>query len=247
MQCRIPVDAVSVHDARQTCLLVGNNRNDDLAEPICFRLKKLGGIQNRGANLVAFELIHLGFDGGHDIAVGDFVELFEKRGVRKNDFSELLALYAAEKIWDVLTQYPESFSFEHREQLLYASCAAGAAISITGTGFPHPLGYSLTMLDGIPHGKACAVFAGAYLDYNEKTEKGRERIAVLYERLNVKPKVMREFLASLAGVELSFTEEEIAHRVELIKGAKNYTNSPYILSVDEMYDIYRTLFLKRKR
>jgi hypothetical protein len=58
---------------------------------------------------------------------------------------------------------------------------------------------------------------------------------------------MREFLASLAGVELSFTEEEIAHRVELIKGAKNYTNSPYVLSVDEMYDIYRTLFLKKKR
>ena len=166
---------------------------------------------------------------------------------KSTDFSELLALYAAERIWDVLTQYPETFSYEHREKLLYASCAAGAAISITGTGFPHPLGYSLTMLDGIPHGKACAVFAGAYFDYNERTEKGRERIAVLYERLDVKPRVMREFLASLADVELSFTEEEIAHRVELIKGAKNYVNSPYVLSVDEMYDIYRSLFLKKRR
>ena len=157
----------------------------------------------------------------------------------------MLALYAAEKIWDVLTQYPESFSFEHRAQLLYASCAAGAAISITGTGFPHPLGYSLTMLDGIPHGKACAVFARAYLDYNERTEKGKERLATVYERLGVKPKVMREFLASLADVDLSLTEEEIAHRVELIKGAKNYVNSPYVLSVDEMYEIYRGLFLKK--
>ena len=62
---------------------------------------------------------------------------------KTTDVSEMMSLYAAEKIWDVLTEYPENYSYEQREKLLYASCAAGIAISITGTGFPHPLGYSL--------------------------------------------------------------------------------------------------------
>ncbi len=164
---------------------------------------------------------------------------------KSTDFSELLALYAAEKIWDVLTEFPENFSYEQREKLIYASSAAGIAIGITGTGFPHPLGYSITMLDGIPHGRACAVFAADYLEYNERTEKGKERIETVYKRLGVKPKVMKEFLSALADVELSFTEDEIKYRVDLIKGAKNYVNSPYVLTEEEMLEIYRKKFLKK--
>lgn len=165
---------------------------------------------------------------------------------KTTDFSEMMALYAAKNIWDVLTEYPESYSYEQREKLLYASCAAGIAISVTGTGFPHPLGYSLTMLDGIPHGRACAVFAADYIDYNSKTEKGAERLALLYDTLSVKPKVLKEYLTALASVDLSFTKEEIVRRVDLICGAKNYVNSPYVLTYDEMIAIYERLFLKKK-
>jgi len=164
---------------------------------------------------------------------------------KSTDFSEMMALYAAEKIWDVLTEYPENYSYEQREKLLYASCAAGIAISVTGTGFPHPLGYSLTMLDGISHGRACAVFAADYIDFNEKTEAGAARLATLYEKLAVKPKVLKEYLTALAGVELSFTKDEIVRRVDLIKGAKNYQNSPYVLTYDEMIAIYEKHFLAK--
>lgn len=163
---------------------------------------------------------------------------------KTTDISEMMSLYAAEKIWDVLTEYPESYSFEQREKLLYASCAAGIAISITGTGFPHPLGYSLTMLDGISHGRACAVFASDYIDLNSKTEKGEMMLSRLNNRLSVKPKVLKEYLTALAGVELSFSEEEIVRRVDLVCKAKNYTNSPYVLTYDEMLEIYRKHFLK---
>lgn len=164
---------------------------------------------------------------------------------KSTDFSEMMALYAAKKIWDVLTEYPESYSYEQREKLLYASCAAGIAISVTGTGFPHPLGYSLTMLDGISHGRACAVFASAYVDYNSKTEEGERKLSVLYDALSVKPKVLKEYLTALAGVDLSFTKEEIVRRVDLVCGAKNYTNSPYVISYDEMISIYEGLFLRK--
>ncbi len=163
---------------------------------------------------------------------------------KSNVFSEAAALFAGKEIWDVLSQYPDTFTDEMRESLLYAATAAGIAISITGTGFPHPLGYSLTMLDGVSHGAACAIFEGDFIEYNERSEIGKERLARFYDHLGVKPKVLREYLPALSGVSLTFTEDEIRERVELIKGAKNYGNSPYVLSEDEMYDIYRKHFKK---
>ena len=122
--------------------------------------------------------------------------------------------------------------------------AAGIAISITGTGFPHPLGYSITMLDGVPHGAACALFDGDYLEVNERTDVGREKLSRFYAALGVEGKVLKEALPRLSGVKLSFTEEEIDRRVKLISGAKNYVNSPYVLSVEEMYELYRKHFAK---
>lgn len=160
-------------------------------------------------------------------------------------FSEQAALFAAKELWDVLSQAPASFTPEMREQLIAAATAAGMAISVTGTGFPHPMGYSITLLDGIPHGKACAVFAGDYIEYNEKTEAGKARIAAFAAHIGTTPKLMKALLPGLANVDLSFTEEEIDRRVKLICGAGNYTNSPYVLSMDEMYEIYRNHFLKK--
>lgn len=161
--------------------------------------------------------------------------------------SESAALFAAERIWDVLSQYPDTFTPDMRDALSVASTAAGVAISVTGTGFPHPLGYSITLLDGIPHGRACAAFAEDYITYNEKTPVGKERIARFAAAIGTTPKVMKTYLPALAEVELSFTDEEIEHRVSLIENAKNYANSPYVLSKTEIRDIYKRLFAKKRR
>ena len=67
----------------------------------------------------------------------------------------------------------------------------------------------------------------------------------LYERLSVKPKVLKEYLTALASVELSFTKDEIVRRVDLIRGAKNYSNSPYVLCYEEMLSIYEKHFLRK--
>ena len=150
-------------------------------------------------------------------------------------------------IWDVLTSYPENFSCEMRETLLYASCAAGIAISITGTGFPHPLGYSLTLLDGVPHGAACAIFDGDYIEYNERSEVGKAKMQDIYSALNTTSKIMKEYLPALAEVELSLTPEQIDEHIDLICNAKNYTNSPYVITKEEMRDIYESHFSKRQR
>ncbi len=160
--------------------------------------------------------------------------------------STMLAEYAAKNIWDVLTQMPDEFTEDHRDMLCYASCAAGAAISITGTGFPHPLGYSLTMLSGIPHGRACAVFHGDYIEYNMRTEVGAEKLNKLAQAIGTTPRLMAEFLPGLADVDISLSELEIRTYVDLIKNAKNYTNSPYILNEEEMLAIYRKHFARKR-
>jgi len=161
-------------------------------------------------------------------------------------FSEAAAIAAGTRIWDVLSQYPDAFTPEMRDELAFASMVAGYAISVTGTGFPHPLGYSITLLDGVPHGRACAAFAEDYLTYNEKDENGKARIARFAAAIGTTPKVMKTYLPALAGVEFSFTEAEIEERVALVEGAGNYTNSPYVISKAEMRDIYKRLFLKKK-
>lgn len=161
---------------------------------------------------------------------------------RANDFSRMLSLYAGRAIWDVLSEYPDAFTPDMRDALAGASCAAGAAISITGTGFPHPLGYSLTLLDGIPHGRACAAFYGDYIEYNRKAPSGAALIEAFAAGIGTKATLLAEYLPSLAAVHLSFTESEIEERVSLIRGAKNYTNSPYVLSDEEKTEIYRRHF-----
>ncbi len=160
--------------------------------------------------------------------------------------SAMLAEYAAKNIWDVLTQMPDEFTPELRDMLCYASCAAGAAISITGTGFPHPLGYSLTMLSGIPHGRACAVFHGDYIEYNMRTEEGATKMNSLASALGTTPRLMAEFLPGLADVNITLTDDEIKEYVDLIKAAKNYTNSPYVLSENEMLEIYKRHFTRKR-
>ena len=57
--------------------------------------------------------------------------------------------------------------YETREKLYCASIYGGLAINVTGTCFPHTMGYLLTETFGIPHGTACAVFQKDFFEYNK--------------------------------------------------------------------------------
>jgi alcohol dehydrogenase class IV len=162
---------------------------------------------------------------------------------KSTEISTMMAYYASSHIWDIIKDDPEEYTEFMHDRLMCASCAAGIAISITGTGFPHPLGYAITMLDGIPHGAACAVFEGDYIEYNMKSPIGKAKLLEFAEAHDTTVEILAKRLPELSGVDLAFSEEEIARRVELIADAKNYVNSPYVISKDEMYDIYRKHFL----
>ena len=61
----------------------------------------------------------------------------------------------------------DDLDYAAREQLYCASICGGLAINVTGTCFPHTMGYLLTEAFGIPHGTACAVFQKDFYEYNK--------------------------------------------------------------------------------
>lgn len=156
--------------------------------------------------------------------------------------SEEAALFAAKEIWNVLFCGKLDLTKENREKLAYAATAAGIAIDYTGTGFPHPLGYSITLTRGIPHGRACAIFEGAYIKYNMISNVGRDRINKLTKHLSTTAEEMIERIPEMSGVKLKISEAEREELIDRVAGAGNYTNSPYIISRGEMSDIYTRLF-----
>ena len=62
----------------------------------------------------------------------------------------------------------EDLDYATREALYCASIYGGLAINVTGTCFPHTMGYLLTEAFGIPHGTACAVFQKDFYAYNKE-------------------------------------------------------------------------------
>lgn len=169
---------------------------------------------------------------------------------KSNEVSEMHALFAARQIWDVLFQgsYADGetdaggFTPAQRERLSLAALAAGIAINRTGTGFPHPLGYSLTLSEGIPHGRACAAFTGAYIIYNMRTALGERKLIRFASYLGTSPREIARRLPAKADVRLTLTREQIDDHVDRVASAGNYVNSPYVLSHGEMIMIYSTLF-----
>lgn len=187
----------------------------------------------------------LGYDYTVSTALDAFAHSLESYlSPKATEMSGLAALYAAKNIWNILKQKGKTaFDRSDREALMYAAAAAGIAISMTGTGFPHPLGYSLTLLDGIPHGKACAVFEKSYIEYNMKSEIGKEKIEYFCRSLEISSDEMGARLYELADVKIKLSEEKVKEHVDLVKNARNYFNSPYAINEKEMLDIYKKLFL----
>ncbi|MBE6599520.1 MAG: iron-containing alcohol dehydrogenase [Ruminococcaceae bacterium] len=160
------------------------------------------------------------------------------------------ALFAAKEVWDVIFRNADAdgdcdeggFTAKQRERLMYASTAAGIAIDYTGTGFPHPLGYSVTLTYGIPHGRACAAFEGAFLRYNMLRSEGRAKIEELAAYVGADVEEMIRKIPEKGDVQLNLTAEQREEMIDRVAGAGNYANSWYIISRGEMSDIYERLF-----
>lgn len=167
---------------------------------------------------------------------------------KAGEISRLFALDGAKRIYSALVDIENSMADTlgklepYREQLLYGACAGGIAINATGTGFNHPLGYNLTLYNGISHGRACGAFMKEYLTYNSLTGKGKTLIESFASALGDTPDNVAENIVKWSNVSVKLTGEEIALYVANVKGASNYANSPYVINETEMKEIYTKLF-----
>jgi len=153
--------------------------------------------------------------------------------------SRLLSAWGAKTILDIISIKQDGLTLCDREALLYASCAAGIAINTTGTGFPHPLGYNITMFRALPHGKACALFTEAYIDYNRKCDEGVRLTDAFFAAVGYTRDQICEITNGLCGFNDKLSDDEIELYLSKTADAGNYQNSPYVINKDEMRAIYK--------
>ena len=162
---------------------------------------------------------------------------------KANEISKMFALWGAQKIWKCLDDIlNESLSNEQREELLYASFCGGVAINITGTGFPHPMGYNLTFEFGIPHGKACAIFTGKYIEYQLKDDKGRARLESFASYIGAQIDEIKDKIPKISGVCEKLDSKTIDKFYSKISNAGNFANACCKIDKDDIYKIYGELF-----
>ena len=129
------------------------------------------------------------------------------------------------------------------ETLLYSASVGGEVIDVTGTGFTHPLGYSVTLSNGIPHGVACGIFFADYVKYNAKTEEGKRLLSEFFDYVGYSEEDVISRVRKLSETDVKLSADEIEEYIDRISGAANFKNSPYELSREEMSEVYREKFL----
>ena len=111
-----------------------------------------------------------------------------------------------------------------RQKLYYASLLAGNAINLTGTGFPHAVGYYLTEKHDIPHGRACAVFMSEYV--KRGLEFNTERTNEILEIMNVGFDEFSRLITALSDVRVNVDENELEKYLANWEKVANFDNSP---------------------
>lgn len=164
---------------------------------------------------------------------------------KANDISRSFAAEGIRKLMIVFRKIAaegtESLDITDREELYNASLYGGYAISVTGTAFPHALGYFLTENYGIPHGTACAVFLNEFMDYNAEVEP--ETTSDFFKRIGSDMNEYKELISKITpetDVKLSDEDiKELSPRWENNASlAKNYGN----VDVEFVNNLLRKLF-----
>jgi len=140
-----------------------------------------------------------------------------------------------------------------REELMLGALCGGIAINSTGTCFPHPLSYPITLINGLPHGKACALFVGELLEIHENIVKNdgagldnpgllpklTQNIKEICAAFDTPLEKVRENIKILTDYHEKFDDETLKFYVSKVKTAANFTNSIKKISENEMFEIYQ--------
>ncbi len=137
-----------------------------------------------------------------------------------------------------------SGQYDHgiRERLLFMAMLAGLVIVTTGTSAVHAMGYALTTLRDIPHGRACGLLLGEYtaLSYSVKKEKTDRMLSFL----NVSgPEGFKNLLADLLGGGEAFSVEELERYTEITYRSAVPRANPVKMEKEDVLDLYKKALL----
>jgi len=160
-----------------------------------------------------------------------------------------------EKLADLKDKPLSEIDYAMREELMLGALCGGMAINITGTCFPHPLGYNITLAakNGIPHGKACALFLGELLDIHENVVKTggaglddpdllpilTNNLNEIYHAFNSPVEKVKETIKILVDYHEKFDDETLRFYASKTKAATNFANSFKKINEEEMFMIYK--------
>ena len=149
--------------------------------------------------------------------------------------TDILALEGINTVKEYLPSVIEEPNFENREKLLFASLIGGIVNANTGMTLIHALGYPLTSLKGLSHGRANGIVileALKFLAGERKVEKA------------LKPfnRGLKEFLFSIDNWKIELSEEEIDKYAEIVFKAKgNLERTPKRIRKEDIIKIYSNL------
>lgn len=163
---------------------------------------------------------------------------FSKAG---NDMSDIYC----EKVFSLLGSCMQYFYEEKalpdekmREILSLAAIFAGFALNITGTCFPHALGYILTEDFNIPHGRACVAFLPEFIETAEKHHK--EKMQQMLSLLDMDKTELLNMLVSLADVDIKISDEQFErYKKRWTTPIKNFSRTPGEFTVETAVEILK--------
>ena len=128
-----------------------------------------------------------------------------------------------------------------REELYTASIFAGLCLNITGTCFPHTMGYLLTEDFSIPHGRACAAFIPEYiaLSAENKPEKAQKLFAIM----GMNKEELCNLIKVLADINIKITPEQMEeYSRRWSDPLKNFSRTPGNFTSDTAVELLKKLY-----
>ncbi len=173
-----------------------------------------------------------------DTAVDTLAHLIESRlsanGAKSMSFTE-----EGLKIWGELKFkiLENTLTDIDRESLIRACVCGGNAIAQTSTSLPHGLSYMATYKLGIPHGRACGMFLGGYLDTYPDREKAQKTAELLgFEDT----KGFREFISFLLSEKPLDGDFMRENAQALLQNPAKLKNHPFSVDADKLLRMENT-------
>ena len=187
----------------------------------------------------------------YDVTVSTAVDAFshavESLFSNKAEFnSKSYAKKAIKPLWDCIRFFYENGAVptdKMRDTLYYSSLYAGMALNLTGTCFPHTLGYTLTEDYAVPHGFACAVFLPEFV---KRAMEFKKELAVDFlSEIGVSLPEFEHIVLSVIKTDgVKMTKKQISDYCQNWHNIKNFENTPGGFSVPEAEELLTKLFYK---